>query len=336
MMKKKIWSTALRVTRWLLPLAILLVIFRSIDWEQFIAVLYDVDYRLVLAGFLYYPLVIALGALRWHTMLRAYHAGRVRYTSSLRDYWSGLALGLFAPASVGWDVYRVTAATKRYGNVIANSATIIVEKIMALLTCASLVTLLVPFMDIAADNEELQQIIRITHFVLVGTLGSLAIAVSVARHEASIRFFRDISNKLKQWLDQLSQRNDLSATSQTIPLELTFAPLRSTGILFSVTMYSFLIQLTSAVGNQIYFIAVDYDLPLLVNLFVVPVLYFVFLLPISFGSLGIREGAYILIYGAFGVPMETALLVSFFNLFGLLLNNLIGGILLALGVNRPA
>jgi hypothetical protein len=100
-----------------------------------------------------------------------------------------------------------------------------------------------------------------------------------------------------------------------------------------VTIFSFLIQLTSAVGNQIFFIAANYDLPFLVNLFATPVLYFVFLLPISYGSLGIREGAYILLYGAFGVPMETALLVSFFNLFGILLNNLVGGIILAFKPN---
>jgi uncharacterized membrane protein YbhN (UPF0104 family) len=29
------------------------------------------------------------------------------------------------------------------------------------------------------------------------------------------------------------------------------------------------------------------------------------MLPISFGSLGIREGAYIVVYGLFGLPAET-------------------------------
>jgi hypothetical protein len=33
--------------------------------------------------------------------------------------------------------------------------------------------------------------------------------------------------------------------------------------------------------------------------------------------------------------METALLVSFFNLLGMLLNNLVGGIMLALNPNFP-
>jgi uncharacterized protein (TIRG00374 family) len=328
-MKKEIRSKIAQVTRWLIVVAIFVVIFRSIDWHRFVSVLTQANLWLVLAGIVYYPLVILMGAVRWHTILRAYHAERVHYAASLKDYWSGLAIGVFAPASLGWDVYRVAVATRRYGNVIANSTTIIVEKIMALLTCASLVTLLVPFMDIAADNRELQQIIKTTHIVLVGTLVVLATAFLMARHGASRRFFQNISARLIQWLDRLSQRKNLSA-SQKIPLVVTFIPLRRPGLLLTVTIFSFLIQLASAAGNHIFFIAVNHDLPFLVNLFVVPILYFVFLLPISFGSLGIREGAYILLYGAFGVPMETALLVSFFNLFGVLLNNLIGGIILVL------
>ena len=334
-MKKETWSKIAHVARWLIVVAICIVIFRSIDWHRFVSVLTQANPWLILAGILYYPLVILMGAVRWHTMLRAYHAERVHYATSLKDYWSGLAIGVFAPASLGWDVYRVAVATRRYGNVIANSATIVVEKMMALLTCASLVTLLVPFMGIAADNRELQQIIQATYIVLVGTLGVLVIAFLMARHgAASVRFFQSMSDRLIKQLDRLSQRKELSA-SQKIPLVVTFAPLRRPDILLRITIFSFLIQLTSAVGNQIFFIAVNYDLPFLVNLFVVPVLYFVFLLPISFGSLGIREGAFILLFGAFGVPMETALVVSFLNLLSILSNNLVGGIILALDPNRP-
>ncbi|MBU1909975.1 MAG: flippase-like domain-containing protein, partial [Verrucomicrobia bacterium] len=102
-------------------------------------------------------------------------------------------------------------------------------------------------------------------------------------------------------------------------------PLTSWRLLRGTLALSLANLFIAALGNQIFFRAVGYPLPFLANLFVLPVLMFVFLLPISFGSLGIREGAYILLYGLFGVPPETALLVSFFNLAGLLLNNLIGG-----------
>jgi uncharacterized membrane protein YbhN (UPF0104 family) len=156
----------------------------------------------------------------------------------------------------------------------------------------------------------------------------------MARHDATIRLLENVSDWLIRQLKRLSQRKDLSA-SQKASVVVIFAPLRRPDIVLRVTIFSFLIQLAAAVGNQIFFIAVNHDVPFLVNLFVVPILTFIFLLPISFGSLGIREGAYILLYGAFGVPMETALLVSFFNLLGMLLNNLVGGIMLALNPNFP-
>ena len=52
------------------------------------------------------------------------------------------------------------------------------------------------------------------------------------------------------------------------------------------------------------------------------------------GTLGVREVAYVLFYGAFGVAAEPALLVSFCALVGLLGNYAVGT-LLHLGAGRP-
>ena len=58
-------------------------------------------------------------------------------------------------------------------------------------------------------------------------------------------------------------------------------------------------------------------------------------LPISFAGFGVREGAYILLLGMFGVPPESGLVVSFFALSAMLVNYAIGGILIyATGKDR--
>ncbi|KPL14964.1 MAG: hypothetical protein AMS26_08945 [Bacteroides sp. SM23_62] len=57
-------------------------------------------------------------------------------------------------------------------------------------------------------------------------------------------------------------------------------------------------------------------------------MFFIFLLPISFGTFGIREGAFIFFYGIFGMGQEAALLLSFLTLSGRLLNVIIGAIIL--------
>jgi uncharacterized membrane protein YbhN (UPF0104 family) len=67
-----------------------------------------------------------------------------------------------------------------------------------------------------------------------------------------------------------------------------------------------------------------------VNLFITPLLFLLYALPISFGGLGIREGAFILAYSAFGVPTETALIISVTGLMGNLLSYGIGAGLILL------
>ena len=118
-----------------------------------------------------------------------------------------------------------------------------------------------------------------------------------------------------------------------MPIRAMIEPLSSFKII-GVIALSFSIQLVSSVKSQIFFCALGYNLPFIVNLFVAPTLYFIFLLPVSFGSIGIREGVYVFLYGLFGVPIEIALLVSFFNLSGMLLNNLIGGTIML--ISKPS
>ena len=118
-----------------------------------------------------------------------------------------------------------------------------------------------------------------------------------------------------------------------ISLREMIIPLLRPRFLLLMLFLSLSIHIITAFINQILFCSLGYDLPIIVNIFLTPIFFFIYLLPISFGSLGIREGANIVLYGLFGVPAEIALLISFYNLSGILLNNAIGGILIL--VNKP-
>jgi uncharacterized protein (TIRG00374 family) len=97
---------------------------------------------------------------------------------------------------------------------------------------------------------------------------------------------------------------------------------------------SIIIQLGTSFAIWLIIMSLNYDLPYYVPLFVAPVLLFIFLLPISFGSLGIREGAYIFFYGIFGMDQEAALLLSFLTLSGTLFTVLIGAIVMQISSVR--
>ncbi|MFC2029611.1 lysylphosphatidylglycerol synthase transmembrane domain-containing protein [Chloroflexota bacterium] len=89
-----------------------------------------------------------------------------------------------------------------------------------------------------------------------------------------------------------------------IPFREMIAPVPSPRRLLPALLFSFWIQFQSALRAQVFFLALGYELPFAVNLFVAPVIYFVSHLPISFGGFGVREAAFILLYGLFGVPPE--------------------------------
>ncbi len=69
-------------------------------------------------------------------------------------------------------------------------------------------------------------------------------------------------------------------------------------------------------------------------MFLGPIFYFILLIPISFGGIGVREASFIFLYGLFGVPTETALLISFFSMIGGLLSISIGALFIFL--EKPA
>ncbi len=302
-----------RVVFWSLPVVILFLIFRRIDVVQLQTSFAQANVWLVVAGLAYYPLVIGIGALRWRTLLGYFVRRRVELGFALKQYWIGLALGMFGPASIGWDVYRIVAGGRRFNTYKASAAAIITEKLLALFATALLVVLLYPLM--AFREPATGRMILLPAGVLLGVAGAgLLLLLPAGR-----------------WLEKLTAyylkgkwRGDSVPLMADAPDILVLTKIRPLSTAFLLSLLNLLM---AAIGNQIFFRAVHYPLPFAVNLFVLPVLYFIFLLPISFGSLGIREGAYILLYGMFGVPAELALLVSFFNLLGILLNNLIGALL---------
>ena len=96
----------------------------------------------------------------------------------------------------------------------------------------------------------------------------------------------------------------------------------------TVIAFTMMMRITMAIGGNIFFKALGIQLPLIVNVFCTTLMFIIFTLPISFGSLGVREGTYIMLFSLFEVESEAALTVSFLALSSILLNTTIGGILL--------
>ena len=319
-----------RSIRWGLPIVIIYLIVRHLDFAAFLQALKQTNPWLACLGLIHAPVLILIAAYRWKGLISQYLGRAVPFGGILRHYWIGNALGFFSPASLGLDAYRVAAVGRTHGGYATNIGVIFIEKLMALITCMSIVAVLYPIVPIGV-HEGVERVFHLAYYLLCGAL-ILAVAIVAMLRNRFLSGFLDMLDRLftrtvHQIRSKLMSKEPIPSTMPSF--RKMMEPLIRPGILIVVAL-SFAIQFVSSVKSQIFFCALGYDLPFVVNLFAAPALYFIFFLPISLGSVGIREGVYVLLYGLFGVPAEIALLVSFFNLAGMLLNSAIGGIIMFL------
>ena len=327
--KIKIWKkNSLRILRWILPVVVLYFVIKEIDITQLRQSFEKTNPGIFFLALSLAPLLTVLGTFRWQSLLVLSHKRKIPLSFLFQHYWTGLALGFFVPASLGWDAYRIFICGSRFGNYTINIAIIVVEKIAALVTCMTIIVIVYPLTTIIVHSR-IERFFYLANILLFATL-LLIVGIFILFQN---HFFSKMINKIEIYSAKILTRiaTQLKIKNmENIPLVSMREIIKSftTLKIILVIILSFSIQLVSAVKSQIFFNSLGYDLPFIVNLLITPTLSFIFLLPISFGSVGIREGVYIVLYGLFGVPAEIALLVSFFNLLGLLLNNAIGGIVM--------
>lgn len=331
--KVKTWTYRLyKIGYWLIPVAVLAIVFSRIDIIEFKQNIVHTNFWLFALGISLFPIIIMIGAFRWRVIVHSYLGHRLSRWFVLQHYWIGLALGIFVPASLGWDAYRVAVVGKRFGKYVLNIAGIIVEKMMAFVTMAIMILVLYPFVNkfLIRSVDAVNHLIEIAFVLTIVFVILLSVIFFAFRNRATLAALKRAEDFIGQSMEKLGRKVWVKTKAEKLrlPLREIFNPIRRINYFLPILLYSFGIQVVSAVKNQIFFCALGYDLPISINFFLVPIFFFIFILPISFGSLGIREGVYIFFYGLFGVPPEIALSVSFFNLSGILLNIAIGGIII--------
>jgi uncharacterized protein (TIRG00374 family) len=314
---------------YIIPPVILVYIFMNIDINSFFTSLKNIELKYYLLALVLYPLIICVGAYRWYYLKRKMINPSIPLSFSMNNYWIGRSVGFLAPGSIGWDIYRIIAATRKYGSLIKNTFVAVIEKILGLSVCSLIIIVSFPFLDISS-NDVINRIMILAYIIFFSLVVFVAIAGLFSKR---FEFVTRIANRVqKSLLDKL--KNTRFKFSQYLKQEtgedqeIKYNLKRIIPSIPVLLILSIIIQLIASFAVYLIIKSLNYDLPYYVPLFIAPVLTFIFLLPISFGSLGIREGAYIFFYGIFGMDQEAALLLSFLTLSGALITVLIGAIVM--------
>lgn len=318
----------------LLPVLLLIIIFYKVDFPELAENLSKANPAIILLGILLRPIQIILGSLRWKIINNLYCRCNLPFSYMNVHYWTGLSIGFFTPGGLGWDAYRIITIGKKLKAYTAAFKAILAEKLVGLISVIGMILIMFPLVSgYLTINESLFQQLYLFMIISLILLVLFFFFIQKKKKQFINKMMLWIRNKLFGIIDN-QYVQDKIITDYNKSRKISYL-IKTPKILLVSLLLSTAILCVAAISGQIMFIGLNYDISLLVNLFAAPVFFILFFVPISFGSIGIREGAFILFYGQFGVPLETALLVSFFNLFGLILNSIIGtSIMFAKGIQN--
>jgi uncharacterized membrane protein YbhN (UPF0104 family) len=260
-------------------------------------------------------LQVALNVMRWWRLLRSV-GERVPYLSVFGDLCVGILYNLILPGGVGGDVIRALRAGRRMQSPHHAWSTSIYERIVGLFAMTTLASIAVAMG--LADSALFPSWLRAVTF-------AMTLALALAFVFASLPFrlvVRLVGRRLPAGASA-----DLAGIGEDLAGPLAKLEVRAEAfgwsLAYQATNLVFVMLAASALGAPGHERAIIVGVPLIIVLS---------LAPITIGGHGLREGLFVGVLGALGVPSEVGLGISAAFLVSMLLFSLVGA--LVLGVPR--
>jgi len=220
-------------------------------------------------------------------------------------YLAGAFFNNLLPSGFGGDAIKTYELARYTRRVSESLGTVLMDRLSGIIVLFITGLLALPFVYQSLPRQE-------AILLLVASSGGLIATWVLFRKRLAERVLRLIPGKFRGKLESLYQAIHTCGT-QALWKAL------ATSVVFNVMLYLI---------NHMIALALDLSIPFLYFVAFMPVVSLSMLLP-SFGALGTREGAYVLLFGTAGVsePRAIAMSLSFYliNVF----TGLIGGVLYA-------
>lgn len=321
----------MRCFKYILPPVLLILIFVHIDISKLLTTLVRIHVGYVVLALVFgYMAFVLASTLRWKLLLHTAYQIRIPYLRLLRFYWIGMFVGYFIPAGLGADIYRAVYAGRWSGEYEKNLVTVFMEKLFILAGSILILLAVSPLAGISLPpGHQVENVLHMLYWTaLFGFLGA-GIVVGGLATSCGSRVVSALSVRVWSWvqagLDKVP--GGLGARKMPRDLGLLLQPFVRWQSVALIVGFTVLNRLIGCLGGVFLLQAVGVQLSLPAHLFIWTLIFVLFSLPISIGTLGVREGVFIVLLGLFGVSSETALAVSFAGLACLLVTTCTGGLI---------
>ena len=297
-----------RAIRLLPLLAIVAVLARTVDLRGALGLLAGVDAPSVVAALALFGIGQVLSCVRWRLALSQMVPSPPGLATLLRLYLVGMFVNLGLPTMAGGDVVRAELVRRHVGTRGDAYASILADRLIGLLAVALLAAAAMVFAS-ALFESDVRRFVAAAALVCALVLALLVPFVIRLRARAGVGPF----GRFLAALLLLARKPRILIASLAI----------------AVAVQALAVAVPIALLAQ----ALAIEVPLAMHLVLVPVVVLVTQVPLAPGGLGVREAAFVLLYGQIGVPAEAAFSLGLGWSLVLIAFGLAGGVALMLGRN---
>ena len=286
----------------------------EMDLKKFLAVITSADVSLILLAAVVQVAITVIAVYRWRTILDNFQI-HTPFWPLTKIMFIGQFFNLFLPSAIGGDVFRGYYLSKReHRGMSTTLMTTILERSAGLLALLAIGCISAALHPMVVKGFNLL-------YLFVGLL--------VAFIAANVAIFNPATHRL---ITRLLCR--LKLPNIESKLELVYKGLgslrKNPKALINCFLTSLIIQFVAVVIMWLAALAIDVRAPFSIFLVFIPVVNLTLMIPLTPNSLGIREGAYFLLFAEVGVAAETSVTLSLLNFLIVALASLPGAVFYSL------
>lgn len=267
----------------------------SIDWGQLGRLTGDIDpFYLVALGIIGMGRVVVVA---WRFTWLANLVTHIRFSIHLKLYFIASYFNVFLPTSVGGDAVRVLLLRDHDLTAQQGITFMLVERFFGILALVAL---------------------AVTGALLYPLPGEIKLLITGLAFALIVCIVLLLSSK--RLLHRLQSRFPVLRVS----IDALLLVLSYPRVMLSVFTISCLIAVITTAMPWLVALSLDLVIPFEACMALVPLVWIVTLLPISIGGHGVREAAFVYLFGLIGVTVEASLLISLATFASFVLNGAIG------------
>jgi len=303
-------SLTVSAVKAIVSIGLLWLLFSRVDLSRLWSVARQASPAWLVTALLLYLAMVLASAVRWGVLLRAQHV-RLPFAFLTQSFLVATFFNNFLPSNIGGDVIRITDTAKPAGSKTLATTVVLIDRGIRLLGLALM----------AATGASLMQRMAVgpvgPRMLWAGFgLGAIVATPALLMPETATRILQPLRVFHAEWVDERINK-------------LTYALTR-----FKETPAALAICFLGAVGVQailvLFYVAIARSMHIPIGFaelaVIVPVSFIVQMIPLSVNGFGVREATFGFYFTRLGLPLESALLVSFVGAALIMVFSLSGGI----------